>query len=173
MDINSKLIVRFFRYLWIVLGAVIIFFALSQGIYTKRSLEYELDFSQSLSKDIRGWYPESRLTNMSFSSIYGAYDVIGEPIYMKIYSPADFDLMTVEGSIYPYHTDNVRLGLRQEGGGWYFNEIVGNDFSISFDLENAQIKNNELEIILSLPDMVSESKVRASLINNWKITLSR
>lgn len=171
MSFNQKLIIKVFRYIWLAGALFLILFILHKGIYTKRDLVYDLDFSQSLTRDIRGWYPESRFTRSSSSSIRDAYDVIGEPLYMKIYVPVDFDLMTVTGSFYFDNDATVRLGLKQKDGSWQWQDIKDKDFSLSFDLKNAQTKNNQLEIILSLPE-ISDVSV-ASLVNNWQITLSR
>jgi len=168
---NKKIIRQFFRYLWIALGAMLIFFVFSQAFYTKRSLEYNLNFSESLSRNIRGWYPEQRLTNLSVSSIANAFDVIAEPVYMKIYTPINFEEMIIKGTVYPHHLENINLGLKQQDGSWDLKKIEDNDFSISFDLTDAQIKNNQLEIILSMPDLLSPA--RLSLIDNWQIILRR
>jgi len=173
MLLNKNIIIQFFRYLWIAIAAVIILFILSQAIYTKRSLEYYLDFSKPLTKDIRGWYPEQRLVSTSISSLAGAYDVVAEPLYMKIYSPISFDTLNIEGTIQGHALEDIRLGLKQIDGSWDWQQVdlANNPFSNTFDLSEAQRLNNQLEIILSIPAM--ENPNRVSLINNWKIILSR
>lgn len=173
MSIDKKIIIGFFRYLWVFLALVLILFIISKAFYTKRTLEYDLDFSQSVTKDIIGWYPESRLTNTSISSVAGAYDVVAEPLYMKIYTPINFNDMTITGSLQPHHSEDIRLGLRQLDGSWDFQPVILEEgvFSNNFYLENAQLKNNQLEIILSIPDLHEPNRV--SIINNWKVILSR
>lgn len=173
MALNKSIIVRFFRYLWIAISVAVILFVLSQAIYTKRTLEYYLDFSKPVSKDIRGWYPEIRLSEVSIASQSGAFDLVAEPVYMKIYTPIDFKNMNINGGIFPHQEKDIRLGLRQTDGSWEFKNIVIENFQFSsdFDLSNAQIRNNQLEIILSVPGMQNPSRV--SLVNDWKIILSR
>jgi hypothetical protein len=171
MKINKNIIIQFFRYLWIAIAIVIIFFILNQAFYTKRTLEYNLNFSESISKDIRGWYPEQRLTNLSISSIAYAYDVVAEPLYMKVYIPIDFETMNIQGSLQAHKMDDIRLGLKQIDGSWNYKQVPSNDFDLDFDLTNAQIINNQLEIILSIPGLASPDRV--SLMNNWRIILSR
>lgn len=170
---NNTIIIQFFRYLWIAIGLAVILFVLSQAVFTKRVLHYNLDFSQGISRNIRGWYPESRISSVSVSSVSDSFDLVGEPAYMKIYTPIQFKNLNINGDIWPHQEEDIRLGLRQDDGSWEFKqlEIIDNFFSIDFDLNTAQIKNNQLEIILSVPNMVNPSRV--SLANNWKITLSR
>lgn len=173
MSPNKLIIIRFFRYLWIAIALLVVFFILSQAIYTKRTLEYYLDFSKSISQNIRGWYPEDRLTDVSIAAQSGAVDLIGEPVYMKVYTPIDFENINISGGIFPHQQGDLRLGIRQNDGTWEFKNIVIEDFyfSLDFDLSNAQVRNNQLEIILAVPGMQSPSRV--SLANDWKIILSR
>jgi|GEM_PF-1889007 hypothetical protein len=171
MRINKDIIIQFFRYLWIVAAIMLVFFIISQSFYTKRTLEYDLDFSQSISQNITGWYPEQRLTNLSLSSLGNAYDLIAEPVYMKIYTPINFDNMNITGTVYRYNFEDIKLGLKQTDGSWDYKLIDSKDFDFDFDLTEAQIKNNQLEIILSIPGMTTPT--RLSLINNWQITLKR
>lgn len=165
---NKKIIIQFFHYLWIVMGLAIVFFVLSQAIYTKRSLEYNLNFSESISRNIRGWYPEKRISS---TPIVNNFSVLAEPIYMKIYSPIDFKQMSVKGAIYFEGAEDINLGLKQKDGSWDFKKIEDQDFFINLDLTKAQIRNNQLEIILSIPDIASSTEL--SLIDNWQIILSR
>ena len=162
---NKNIIIQFFRYLWIAIGMAIILFILSQAIYTKRNLEYDLDFSKTVSRDIRGWYPEQRLNNI--------FELLAEPVYMKIYIPIDFDSLTVSGGISVQSENNINIGMKQNDGSWDFQqlEIVDDYFSSIFDLDDAQIKNNQLEMILSIPNMTSSDKI--TLKNNWKLILIR
>ncbi|MCD4760926.1 hypothetical protein K8R42_03450 [bacterium] len=147
-------------------------------------MSYKLDFHQSLSRDIVGWYPESRISQASFLSIDGV-GLVAEPVYMKIYSPIDFEIMTVEGSIDTRGQEDVKLGLKQTDGSWDFKQIKnkpstfieeskkvrGKDFSISFDLDQARVKRNQLELILSAPALSNTSSL--GLVNNWQIILNR
>ncbi len=172
MSKMQKIIVRIWRYFWLAAGLLVVLFVLSRAIYTQRNLLYQPDFTKSITANIRGWYPESRLSAISSASV-AAVDLIAEPVYLKVYSPVDFEIMTIEGSIYPYLADDkeIKLGLRQSDGSWDFKNIVNQDFSLSFDLSQAQIKSNQLELILSIPDMSTGDRI--SLANNWQIILSR
>lgn len=169
---DKGIIIHFFRYLWIAIGLAVILFVLSQAVFTKRILQYNLDFSQSVSQDILGWYPESRIifSPLSGDDIFG---LAGEPIYMKIYTPIKFKNLNINGSIFSNQAEDIRLGLRQNDGSWYFQklELIDNYFSADFDLAKAQIRNNQLEIILSVPKLFAPHPV--SLENNWKVILSR
>ena len=170
---NKKIIIQFFHYLWLAMAIVVILFVFSQAFYTKRSLEYHLNFAEAISKDIRGWYPSQRISDLSITSLDNTFDIIVEPVYMKVYTPIGFENITIQGGIYPQQEEDIRLGLKQVDGSWDFKKIEINDFYFftSFDLTNAQVKNNQLEIILSIPNMTSPSRV--SLENNWQIILSR
>ena len=173
MAINKNIIIHFFHYFWIALGLGLILFIISQAIYTKRSLEYMLDFSQPLTQNIVGWQPENRVVNLSSGSLDNVFSLAGEPVYMKIYIPIDFSQLTISGGIYTSGSSNINLGLRQKDGSWKFKKVdlFDQSFSSTFDLAGAQTKNNQLEIILSVPDLNNTSTV--SLVNNWSVILSR
>jgi len=168
MSIDKEVIIKFFRYLWVFLALILILYIISQAFYTKRSLQYNLDFSRAVTKDITGWYPESRLALSA-----GSYEILAEPLYMKIYSPVNFNDLTISGGIESQLSEDIRIGLRQNDGSWDFQNINITDgiFSNTFYLENAQLKNNQLEIILSIPSL--ENKDSLLLVNNWKIVLNR
>ena len=173
MKFDTKLIIRIWRYIWLLAGLVLILFIISKAIFTQRILIYNLDFSQAISTDIRGWYPESRISQLSLLSRDGV-DLIAEPVYMKVYSPVDFDLLTIEGSLKPFSPhgeQDIKLGLKQQDNSWDWQNIDDNDFVLNFDLENARVYRNELEFILSVPTMVDQA--RLGLVNNWQITFSK
>jgi hypothetical protein len=165
---NKKLIIQFFHYLWIVMAVAFVFFVLSQAFYTKRSLEYHLNFAEPISKDSRVWYPEQRIKSDSSADIF---EILAEPLYMKIYSPIDFKQMSVKGTIHFQGIDNINLGLKQLDGSWDYKKITSQDFFMNFDLSTAQTENNQLEMILSIPDIASSTEL--SLINNWQVILTR
>ncbi|MDD5749571.1 MAG: hypothetical protein PHO91_02165 [Patescibacteria group bacterium] len=166
MEISQKKIVYFFRYLWLAVFTVLLIWILSQSLVLGRNLTYQLDFRHDLSRDIFGWYPQSRV-----EFINGQILVLGEPLYLDVYLPTKFKTMIVNGSFEMEMTE-VRLGLRQKDGSWDFREIESSDFEISFDLTNAQLKRNSLQVILSLPALGSDD-LSPVLKNNWQITFSR
>jgi len=166
-------IVLLLRYLWLALAAVLIIVIISRAVSVKRMVVYNLDFSQSVSSDIVGWYPESRISYLS-SLDHEAVDLLAEPVYLKVYTAGSFATMALSGSIinydlYPKH--DIRLGLKQTDGSWYFQEINNQDFSLVFDLAKARKYRNQLELILSVPSMVNGEKL--ILLNNWQIVLTR
>ncbi len=147
------------------MALAILLYVLINGVYTKRTLTYQPDFDVSITKDITGWYPEVR---GQFQN--DKFNLVSEPLYVKFYTPLQFDRLIIEGSV-DYVDESIRLGLRQENGDWYWQEIQNPDFSLIYDLGNVEIKNNKVEMILSVPDLKSTSTV--SLHNNWQFIFDR
>ena len=96
MRVNKFKIVALFRYFWLMVAVIIIGYVLNKSIVTERLLIHNLDFSQSISADITGWYPESRAL---FDHNTEQLVVLGEPIYLQFYLPVKFDTLTIKGSI--------------------------------------------------------------------------
>lgn len=165
MKIKNIGIRMIFRYIWLIIALAILLYVLTQGIYTQRTLVYQPDFSQSITKDITGWYPEVR---GNFEK--GRFNILSEPLYLKLYMPIDFDTLTVEGSL-DYTDETIRLGLRQVDGQWDWQDIQSQNFSLTYNLKNVQVKSNQVEIILSIPDLSATSSV--ALDNNWKFSFER
>ena len=161
----SKRIVIFFRYLWIALALAVVLYIISQAVVTSRTIKYNLDFSESITRDITGWYPEVRT-----SFLNGGLELKSEPLYLKIYSPIDFKNLKIKGSL-NFNEEDVRLGLKQSDSTWYFKNITEENFSLVFDLSEAQVKRNKLELILSIPDLKSDSGIY--LNNDWQVELQR
>lgn len=147
------------------MALALIFYVLINGTYTGRTLAYLPDFGRSISRDITGWYPEAR---GNFSD--NKFNVISEPLYIKLYVPVEFEKLMVEGSV-DYLNESLRLGLRQQDGSWYWQEIQNQDFSLIYNLENAEIKRNQIEMILSMPNLTATSSV--SFYNNWQFIFER
>ncbi len=97
-------------------------------------------------------------------------NILGEPLYMQVYIPIKFDILTIEGGI-DYAGGNIKLGLKQQDGSWQFKDISSSDFSLSWTLDNAQIKRNKIEMILSISDLHPTSTLY--LMNNWHLKFSR
>lgn len=164
MQLKRKNILRIWRYGWMIVGLVLIIFVLSKGIITSRSVTYQLDFRETIGPDITGWYPEKR-THFEGDSL----QLLAEPIYMKVYSPIDFEHLSLDGQMYPVDK-NIRLGLKQKDGSWQYQNIDSEYFSLNFDLSEALVRRNQLEFILSVPDMATST---ISLKNNWRLILAR
>jgi hypothetical protein len=169
MILGKNSIIYFFRYLWLAMALVVILFVLNKAIFTKRILVYNLDFYKPLSRDVVGWYPEQRISHDSDKS-KETFRLLAEPVYLNVYSPIDFESMTLEGDM-DAGGQEVNLGIRQKDGSWQFKSVEAASFSLDFDLSSASIKRNQLELILSLPNMTSTSSVY--MINDWKIILKR
>lgn len=165
MFINQRIVILFFRYLWIAVAVAVLLFLLKQAFYTKRTLSYDLDFSSYRDRNIEGWYPEQRSIFVN-----NRLHILSEPLYMKVYSPINFEKLNIRGQM-DFTSTTVRLAMRQKDGYWYWQNIDSQNFDLIFDLDNAQKKQNYLEFILSMPDMHASSSVY--LYNNWQLDLKR
>lgn len=148
-----------------IIALGVVFYIISQNIVVARELTYNLDFKNSISPDITGWYPESRTI---FDTANSQLQILAEPVYLQAYVPWRGQAVSVKGSLSEYQP-GLRLGLRQKDGSWQFAEILSADFELSFDMSSLQIKQNKIEVILSAPDLSQP----LMLENNWQITLSR
>lgn len=164
MQIKQTTILKAWRYILLVASLVVIIFILSGAIITERTIVYELNFQKTIGPDVTGWYPESR-TSFSENSLL----LLAEPIYLKVYSPIDFDRLSIEGQLYPVDK-TIRLGLKQTDGSWQYQEINSEYFALNFDLKNVKARRNQLEFILSVPDLATST---ISLKNNWRLILER
>jgi len=167
MFIKQMTMIRVWRYFWLSAALVFVVYLLSRGVFTGRLWEYNLDFRQPISRDIYGWYPEQRT---DFDLVNDRLNILGEPLYMQVYIPIKFDILTIEGGI-DYAGGNIKLGLKQQDGSWQFKDISSSDFSLSWTLDNAQIKRNKIEMILSISDLHPTSTLY--LMNNWHLKFSR
>lgn len=171
---NKKIkLVMILRYLWLSIALIIVVSLIFDAMSVKKTLLYQLDFHQGISKDITGWYPESRIAQSSSVSI-DAVDLVAEPVYLKVYAPNKFSSMSVTGSFYIDESlgeQDIRLGIRQEDNSWEFKQISVNDFLLTFDLAKAKKSKNQFELILSISSLTSEQRI--ALINNWQIKFQR
>ncbi len=148
------------------MSAGLIFYVISQNVYTKRSLLYNLDFSKNITRDINGWYPSSRMLWQDSEQLLL---LKAQPIYLRAYLPVNFNTLTVSGTV---DTDTLlRLGLKQKDGSWFYKDIPKGDFVLSYSLEQAQMYRRSLELIVSAP----ESNASSSIVfrNNWQLLLER
>ncbi|PLX26124.1 hypothetical protein C0580_00480 [Candidatus Parcubacteria bacterium] len=171
---NRKIkLVILLRYLWLSIALFVVASLVFDAMSVKKTLIYELDFHQSISRDTAGWYPESRIAQSSFMSI-DAVDLVAEPVYFKVYAPNDFSTMSITGSFYTDESlgeQDIRLGIKKEDGSWEFQQISSNDFILNFDLAQARKNKNQFELILSVPSLPSGQKI--ALINNWQIKFQK
>ena len=66
----------------------------------------------------------------------------------------------------------IRLGLKQADNSWQWQTIPSHDFLLEFDLNNAKVSRNKLELILSASDLHNNTST-VYLLNNWQIILQR
>lgn len=163
---KQRVTVYIFRSLWIIMSLGLIFYVLSQNVYTKRSLLYNLDFSKNITRDINGWYPSSRLLWQDQEQLL---HLKAQPIYLRVYLPVNFNTLTVKGTT----ETNVplKMGLKQQDGSWFYKDIPKGDFVLSYSLEQAQMYRRSLEFIISAPELNSSSTI--VFTNNWKLLLER
>lgn len=163
---KQKISLYLFRSLWIILASGLIIYVLSQNVFTKRSLLYNLDFSKNISRDINGWYPSSRVEWQAGDQLLR---VKAQPIYLRAYLPVDFNTLTVKGSHFASTT--LRLGLKQADGTWFYKDVPSGDFILSFGLNQAKLQRRSLELSLSAPDLETDTSLY--LVNNWQLLLER
>ncbi len=167
MKLSSVSIILVFRSLWIILAILLFLFIISKNIYTARQLFYKLDFRDSSTRDYRGWYPDTRVSyDIDEQKLY----ILGEPVYMKVYLPSRFDVMSITGS-YSLASTTVRLGLKQADDSWFYKDIDQKDWSANFDLQTVKIYRNQIELMISMPEYQPGQMIY--LDNNWQIEFKK
>lgn len=167
MKLRKISIILFFRVLWVVLAAVVLLLLIAKNIYTARVLRYQLDFAKQNTRDYRGWYPESRA---SYQADSDSLAVVGQPIYLKVYLPTQFDTLAIYGSV-DLASSTARLGLKQKDDSWFYKDIDQADWSANFDLSQAKIYRNQIELMISVPDFTTDQVIY--LDNNWHLTFTK
>lgn len=167
IKVNKFTLVAIFRYIWLLIAAAIVFYIVGQAIVTDRELIYEIDNSESIGRNITGWYPEQRVI---FSEKEHSLQLRSEPLYMQVYIPVNFKKLKVAGDVY-FRDETIRLGLKQKDGSWEYRDVDSNNFMFEYDLSQAQVKKNKLELILSVPNLSSTSTV--TLSSDWILSLER
>lgn len=162
---KSNKVVLIFRVVFRVLALVLLVYLWSQNNITSKELVYQLDWRDSISPNVRGWYPVERTRYQEDELV-----LVSEPLYLQVYHPDDFTQMQVRGNVESAST-TLRLGLKQKDGQWLWNDLANGSNDLNFDLQTAAIKQNKLEFILSIPDLTSTSSV--ALVNDWQIKFSR
>lgn len=168
MRISKILVINTFKHIWLIIAFSLLVYILSSSIITKRTLVYDIDFNNILTKDIYGFYPEIRTVFLQDSK---ELEVREEPLYLKLYLPIKFDTLTIKGDLELF-SEEILLGLKEKDNSWYFQNIREESFSLEYNLDNALVKNNKLELILSIPDL-NNSTSTIKLYNNWQLILNR
>ena len=102
-------------------------------------------------------------------SINNELHILSEPLYLKIYSPIKFNNLIIKGEI-EFKEENIKIGLKQKDNNYLYKDIREKYINLIFNLENALIINNKLELILSFPDISEKSNIN---LKNWEIMLKR
>lgn len=160
-------VVKIFAYLGRAAALFIIVYVASQNLVLGRILEYQADWSRSVSPDFIGWYPAVRI---SYQEAENRARILSEPLYLQVYEPVDFASLQLSGSL-GSNGPAVSLGLRQQDGTWQWQNLLAENFSLNFDLRQAARRRNRLEFILSVPGLQASST--AWLANDWRFVFSR
>ncbi len=168
MTIKKNSFSKILSYIWWLAGLIIILFIISQNIITERVINYQLDLADSITPDLTGWYPEVRL---AYNPSIDQAQILNEPLYLQVYRPVDFETLSIEGSVI-FIDEEIKIGLKQTDNSWQWQDIPSQDFLLQFDLDNAKITRNKLELILSIPDLHNNTST-VDLLNNWQIILQR
>ncbi len=164
MNLKKHSLFKFFHYLWIILASLLIIYIINKNIVIQRELVYKLDFEESITRDITGWYPDIRTV-----TINNELHILAEPLYLKVYTPVQFNNLIIKGEI-DFAEEIIKIGLKQKDNSYLYKDINSKDINLNFDLENALINGNKLELILSLPDLVKTSNIN---LRNWELILKR
>lgn len=165
MLLPKQKIVLLFRYIWLLLAVGIILYIAQQNIVIERQIDYEIDLSQLITRDIEGPYPAHRVSLNPDNTLA----VLAEPLYLQVYTPAKFKTLQVNGLI-SLDGETARLGLKQADGSWDWQDIDNDEVNLIFDLANASVKANKLELIFSFPELNTSGKI---VIKNLGLTLDR
>ena len=83
MLLPKQKIVLLFRYIWLLLAVVVILYIAQQNIVIERQIDYKIDLSQSITRDIEGPYPVHRVSLNPDNTLA----VLAEPLYLQVYTP--------------------------------------------------------------------------------------
>ena len=164
MNLNKYSIFKFLHYFFIILSIFLISYVISKNIVIERNLVYKLDFSKSINKNITGWYPNSRTV-----FINDKIRILNEPLYLKVYVPVKFKNLIIKGEL-EFKDENIKIGLKQKDNNYFWKDIVEKNINLNFNLDNALIVGNKLELLLSIPDIQEKSNIN---LKDWKIELIR
>lgn len=165
MNNRRQVVILIFRLLGWLAASLVIIYVWGQNVRNPRVWTVGADWSRPLTANTMGWYPESRVSLQN-----DLLSIKAEPLYWQLYLPDDYRQLTVSGSIVT-SSEPIRLALRQKEGREEWQDIAPANFSVVYDLSQAQVKRNKIELILSLPNLQASSTV--ILANDWQFTLSR
>ncbi|MCB9802577.1 hypothetical protein H6761_00980 [Candidatus Nomurabacteria bacterium] len=166
MIFNSRQIILFFRYLWLILALVVILYLINQNIIQERTLTYHLDFAQAITRDLEGLYPRERTSYLKDSA---KLQILAEPLYLQAYLPTKFKTLKIQ-SFWHLDQNNLKIALKQKDSSWLWKNVEAENFSLDFDLQQASLVNNKIELIFSLPDLKPENQV---LLDNLDLVLEK
>lgn len=165
MKFNNDKVIKVFRYFWVLASLILIFYLIQQNLVLTKEVNYQVDLSKSFSQNIEGLYPVNRVEYQSDNSLA----ILAEPLYLQVYSPDEFKQLLIAGNI--TLADKIgRIGLLQQDNTWLWEDINNGDFNISFDLNQALIDRNKLQLIFSFPDLSPSVNIT---LNKLEINLQR
>ena len=164
MKLRKFSIFKIFHYIWLILALFLILYIISKNIVVQRDINYKLDFNKPITKDITGWYPESRAV-----AINDRLHILNEPLYLKVYSPINFNNLLIKGSI-EFKEENIKIGIKQKDYTYLYKDLIDSNINLNFDLDNVLIVGNKIELILSIPEINKEKNIN---FNNLEIILTR
>lgn len=166
MLLDSQKIIHLFRYFWLLLAFSCGLYILSQNIVHSRVMTYQLNLQETIGQNLEGLYPSLRTRYQADTQ---SLQILAEPLYLKVYVPVKFEQVQVAGT-WMLNDKSVDIGLKQKDATWSWQKVSSDKFILDFALDNAQIINNKIEFIFSLPDINDADQV---LVKDLSITLKR
>ena len=155
-----------FRYLFLVLALIIVVYVFQKNLVLSRELVYQVDFSQAITQNIEGPYPSQRTI---YNPNQDSLQILAEPLYLKIYSPIEFNNLKVIGQIESAEK-NLQIGLKQSDSSWTWQTIEPGNFAVDFSLAQAKLVAKKLELIFAFPDLAAGDQIQ---LNNLQLILQR
>ncbi len=166
MLLDAQKIIHLFRYFWLLLAFSCGLYILSQNIIHSRDLSYQLNLQENISQNLEGLYPVQRT---SYQADTQSLQILAEPLYLQAYVPVKFKQVQLSGHWF-LNNQILDIGLKQKDATWVWQKVSNDDFVLTFALDNAQITNNKLEFIFSLPNLTPTDQV---MLKDLVITLKR
>ena len=169
MSINTNKLINLFRYFWWLLAFACCLYILNANILRERNLTYNFDLANNLNRD---WYfyPSNRIqTQANDQTGQKNWLVLAEPFYLQAYLPVKFRQATLVGN-WSLAGEDLNIALKQKDSSWQWQKVTSENFSLTFDLDNAFTKNNKLEFIFSLPNFSGSNAVQ---VHNLSLNLER
>lgn len=166
MLLDSRKIIHLFRYFWLLLAFSCLLYIFSQNMVRARTISYQLDLQKNITRDLEGLYP---VTRTSYQVAEQSLQILAEPLYLQAYLPVKFENVQIVGN-WTLNGQSLAIGLKQKDASWEWQKVTAEQFSLDFSLKNAQIVNNKLEFVFSLPELTPAQQV---FVHNLSLSLIR